>query len=170
MSNVNEINDFDLMLDLPFVSVCTPTYNRRPFMPAIIKCFKNQIYPKDKMEWIIIDDGTDPIEDLVKDIPEVKYFKINKKIPLGKKRNLMHEKSKGDVIVYMDDDDYYPPNRVLHAVDKLNASPGVLCAGSSQLFIWFNDLKEMWQFGPYGDNHATAATFAFRKCLLKSTG
>ena len=156
--------------EYPFVSVCTPTFNRRPFIPAIIKCFQNQTYPKERMEWIIIDDGTDSIEDLVKGLPQVKYFRFNKKMTLGKKRNLMHEKSKGDVIVYMDDDDYYPPNRVSHAVDKLNASPGILCAGSSQMFIWFNDIKEMWQFGPYGENHATAGTFAFRKELLKKTG
>lgn len=163
-----EINYVDK--EYPFVSVCTPTFNRRPFIPATIKCFQNQTYPKERMEWIIIDDGTDPIEDLVKHIPGVKYFRFNKKMTLGKKRNLMHEKSKGDIIVYMDDDDYYPPNRVSHAVDKLNASPGILCAGSSQMFTWFNDTKEMWQFGPYGDNHATAGTFAFRRELLKKTG
>ena len=52
----------------PFVSICTPTFNRRPFIPIIIKCFENQDYPKDKMEWIIVDDGTDKIEDLVKPI------------------------------------------------------------------------------------------------------
>jgi glycosyltransferase involved in cell wall biosynthesis len=170
-----EINDglvdnIDIDKDYPFVSVCTPTFNRRPFISATIKCFQNQTYPKERIEWIIIDDGTDPIEDLVKHIQGVKYFRFNKKMTLGKKRNLMHEKSKGDIIVYMDDDDYYPPNRVSHAVDKLNASPGILCAGSSQMFIWFNDTREMWQFGPYGDNHATAGTFAFRRELLKTTG
>jgi glycosyltransferase involved in cell wall biosynthesis len=62
----------------PFVSICTPTFNRRPFFPYIIKCFENQTYPKDKMEWIIIDDGTDKIEDLVKDIPQVKYLDMMK--------------------------------------------------------------------------------------------
>ena len=40
--------------DLPFVSVCTPTFNRRPFWEYTIKCFNHQDYPKDKMEWIII--------------------------------------------------------------------------------------------------------------------
>ena len=50
---------------LPFVSICTPTFNRRPFIPAMLKCFDHQTYPKDRMEWIIVDDGTDPIEDLV---------------------------------------------------------------------------------------------------------
>ena len=42
--------------NLPFVSVCTPTYNRRPFINTMIKCFNHQDYPKDKLEWIIIDD------------------------------------------------------------------------------------------------------------------
>lgn len=74
----------------PFVSVCTPTYNRRPFIPSMIKCFAHQTYPKDRIEWIIIDDGTDKIEDLVIDIPHVKYFKYDEKMVLGKKRNLMH--------------------------------------------------------------------------------
>ena len=45
--------------ELPFVSICTPTFNRRPFIPYMIKCFEHQTYPKDRMEWIIIDDGTD---------------------------------------------------------------------------------------------------------------
>jgi len=47
----------------PFVSVCTPTFNRRPFINAMIKCFNHQTYPKNRMEWIIIDDGSDKIED-----------------------------------------------------------------------------------------------------------
>ena len=59
----------------PFVSICTPTFNRRPFIPFMIKCFENQTYPRNKMEWIIVDDGTDKIEDLVSHIPEIKYFK-----------------------------------------------------------------------------------------------
>ena len=59
----------------PFVSVCTPTYNRRKFIPQLIKCFKNQTYPKQLMEWIVIDDGEDSVEDLFKDVECVKYFR-----------------------------------------------------------------------------------------------
>ena len=153
----------------PFVSVCTPTFNRRPFIPSIIKCYMEQDYPQDKMEWIIIDDGTDSIEDLVSDISGVKYFRYEEKLTLGKKRNLMHEKSKGDIIVYMDDDDYYPPQRVSHAVTTLLRSSKALCAGSSEMHIWFNDTQQMIQFGPYGPNHATAGTFAFKRKLLDIT-
>jgi glycosyltransferase involved in cell wall biosynthesis len=152
----------------PFVSVCTPTFNRRPFIPIIIKCFENQTYPRDKMEWIIVDDGTDKIEDLVAHLPYVRYFKYDEKLTLGKKRNITNEKAKGDIIVYMDDDDYYPPDRVKHAVEQLRNSKA-LCAGSSAMFIYFKHINKVLKFGPYGPNHATAATFAFKKELLKHT-
>ena len=153
--------------DLPFVSICTPTFNRRPFWEYTIKCFNHQDYPKDKMEWIIIDDGTDKIKDLVCDISQVKYFAYDEKMPLGKKRNIMHKKSKGDILVYMDDDDYYPPERVSHAVNMLVTHPNALCAGASEIYIWFKHIDKMFQFGPYGPNHATAGTFAFKRELLK---
>jgi glycosyltransferase involved in cell wall biosynthesis len=150
----------------PLVSICTPTFNRRPFIKTLIKCFEHQTYPKDKMEWIIIDDGTDKIEDLVKDIPQVKYYKYDEQMVLGKKRNIMHEKCSGDIIVYMDDDDYYPPERVSHSVEMLLSHPKALCAGASEIYIYFKHINQMYQFGPYGPNHATAGTFAFKKELL----
>ena len=165
-ANKNTINNDD---KYPFVSVCTPTYNRRPFIEGMIKCFNHQTYPKDKMEWIIIDDGTDKIEDLVKEHPNVKYFKYDEKMSLGKKRNLLHEKSKGEILVYMDDDDYYPPQRVSHAVEKLMSNKEALCAGSSEIYIWFKHINKMYQFGPYGPKHATAGTFAFKRKLLENS-
>lgn len=152
----------------PFVSVCTPTFNRRPFIHAMITCFNEQDYPQDRMEWIIIDDGTDPVEDLVASHPRVKYFKYDTKMTLGRKRNLLHEKSRGEILVYMDDDDYYPPKRVSHAVEMLVSHPEALCAGSSEIYIYFKHIQQMKRFGPYGPNHATAGTFAFKRKLIKN--
>lgn len=154
---------------VPFVSICTPTFNRRPFIPYIIKCFENQTYPCDKMEWIVLDDGTDKIEDLVSHIPQVKYIKYDEKLTLGKKRNLCHQHATGDILIYMDDDDYYPPERVSHAVETLRQNPKALCAGSSEMFMFFKHINQMYKFGPYNPNHSTAATFAFRKELLEET-
>ena len=159
-------NDSDL---LPFVSICTPTYNRRPFFPMAIECFNNYDYPKDRMEWIIVDDGSDSVEDLVKDIPQVRYFREEQQMVLGRKRNYMHEKAKGDIIVYQDDDDYYPPERISHAVEKLMSDPKVMAGGSTVLFLYFKHISQMYRFGPYSQNHATAGTFAFKRELLKET-
>merc|ERR1712054_154104 len=66
----------------------------------------------------------------------------------------------------MDDDDYYPPERISHAVETLMNS-SALCAGSSEIYIYFKHIQKMYQFGPYGPNHATAGTFAFKRELLK---
>jgi len=148
------------------VSVCTATYNRRSFIPFLIQCFQHQDYVGE-VEWIIVDDG-ESIEDLVKDIPQVKYIRLDKKVPLGKKRNIMHEHCSGDIIVYMDDDDYYPPTRISHAVQKLQESD-CLCAGSSIIHVYYSHLHKIIEFGPYGPNHATAGTFAFKKELLTMT-
>ena len=171
----------------PIVSVCTPTFNRRPFIQMMFECFKNQDYPKSAIEWIIVDDGTDTIEDLIKlsEIENIKYYRLSKKIPLGEKRNYMHTKCNGSIIVYMDDDDYYPPERISHAVEQLLKNKNALCAGSSEIYIYFKNLEKkqdsftgcsspqyeskMIQCGPYGPNHATAGTFAFRSELLKQT-
>tara|TARA_A100001015_G_scaffold31227_1_gene34793 strand:- start:450 stop:1646 length:1197 start_codon:yes stop_codon:yes gene_type:complete len=155
----------------PYVSICTPTFNRRPFIETMFQCFRNQDYPKNRMEWIIVDDGTDKIRDLVEssNIPEIRYFELEDKIMLGAKRNFMHKQCKGSIIVYMDDDDYYPPDRVSHAVERLMGDPKALCAGSSEIYIYFKHIKKMIQCGPYGPNHATAGTFAFKKELLNNT-
>ena len=153
----------------PFVSICTPTFNRRPFIPFMIKCFEHQTYPKDRIEWIIIDDGTDPIMDLVLNIPQIKYTYYKEKMLLGKKRNLMHNKCSGDIIIYMDDDDYYPPDRISHAVQTLLDNPTFLIAGSSEMYVYFDSKQKVYRCGPYKEYHSTAATFAFKKELLLET-
>jgi glycosyltransferase involved in cell wall biosynthesis len=163
----------------PLVSVCTPTFNRRPFIPIMLECFRNQTYPKDRMEWIIVDDGTDPVGDVIEaaDIKQIRYIRSEKHMNLGEKRNYMHTFCKGTIIVYMDDDDYYPPERVQHAVDVLQENRHAMCAGSSEIYVFFKPSNhpligsagKMIQCGPYGPNHATAGTFAFRTELLKQT-
>jgi glycosyltransferase involved in cell wall biosynthesis len=157
--------------ELPMVSVCTPTFNRRPFIQNMFNCFRNQDYPKHRIEWIIVDDGTDKIKDLVvtSDIPQIRYFEVSEKMALGAKRNYMHQFVRGSIIVYMDDDDYYPPERISHAVERLLGKPEAMCAGSSEIYLYFKSMNKMIQCGPYNNNHATAGTFAFRTEMLKTT-
>lgn len=150
----------------PFVSVLTPTYNRRRFIPALIECYKSQIYPKDKMEWIILDDGTDKVHDLfelhAKDLPNIRYISLNEKQTIGAKRNRLNRAAKGEILVCMDDDDFYPPERVSHAVTKLVAQPRMDLAGSSELYMYFSSVKKILKLGPYHDKHATNGTMAYK--------
>ena len=149
----------------PFVSLLTPTYNRRLFMPQAIRNFMGQNYPKDRMEWIIADDGEDKIEDLIDSIPQVVYFNIGKKITLGKKRNFMNSKARGDIIISFDDDDWYGPKYVSHMVSILQRSDRLI-AGSSLIYNYFVDLNEIIIFGPYGPNHSCNGMICYKKEYL----
>jgi len=149
------------------VSIITPTYNRRRFIPQAIRCYLAQDYPRDRMEWVVVDDGEDEVRDLFEGVPGVNYVRLETRLPLGKKRNFCHTVARGEIFVYMDDDDYYPPQRVSHAVSSLLSAPrDTLVAGSSEIYVWFLQTDEIYQFGPYHKRHCTAGTFAFRRELL----
>lgn len=149
------------------VSVVTPTYNRRIFIPTLIEIYRNQTFPKERMEWIIIDDGRDKVEELFKEasksIPNIKYVYKEEKLRIGAKRNLLNTLAKGQIIVAMDDDDYYPPDRVFAAVEAFKRNPTINVAGSSEMNLYYIDTKKIYTIGPYHKNHATNGTMAWRK-------
>jgi glycosyltransferase involved in cell wall biosynthesis len=159
---------------VPFVSICTPTFNRRPFYELCLRCLENQTYPHKRLEWLIYDDGTDPVKDIVDDFAlrsniTVRYFRSKTFVPLSEKRNFLNAKADGAFLCYWDDDDYYQPDRIQNSVMQLQENPDCLVAGGSAMYCYFNDTKEMWKFGPYGKNHTTAAVLFFRKELLEQT-
>lgn len=155
----------------PFISVITPTYNRRQFIPTLIEIYKNQTYSKDKMEWIILDDGSDRVEDLfieaAKKIPNIRYIYNSEKKTIGAKRNRLNEEAKGDIIVAMDDDDYYPPTKIASIVTAFNKNPKINLAGSSQMYLYYTSDKKIYSVGPYNPNHATNGTMSYRKVYSK---
>ena len=149
------------------VSVVTPTYQRRPFISALIQIYQQQTYPKEKMEWIILDDGRDKVEDLFEEaskaIPNLRYIYHPEKMRIGEKRNRLNQEAKGNIIIAMDDDDYYPPHRIQTVVDAFAKHPTMDLAGSSKMFMYYMDTKKIYSIGPYGPSHATNGTMAYRK-------
>jgi glycosyltransferase involved in cell wall biosynthesis len=158
--------------NFPFVSVITPTYNRRRFIPYLIECYKAQTYKKDRMEWIILDDGQDKVKDLFdeasKMIPNIRYISLEEKLTIGAKRNRLNDEARGEIIVAMDDDDYYVPERVKHIVDKFKNNPRVELAGSSEIYMYYTDIQKIYKLGPYNPNHATNGTMGWRKSYTKT--
>jgi glycosyltransferase involved in cell wall biosynthesis len=151
----------------PFVSVITPTYNRRRFIPNLIQMYKNQDYRKDRMEWIILDDGQDKVKDLfeeaAKTIPNLRYIELDEKLLIGAKRNRLNKEAKGSILVAMDDDDYYPPCRVSAVVTAFKQNPKYELAGASEIYMYYSDIQKIYRLGPYNPNHATNGTMAWRK-------
>jgi len=157
-------------VNFPFVSVVTPTYNRRRFIPYLIECYKSQTYPKDRMEWVILDDGSESVEDLFQNLtlPNVHYIRETEKKNIGAKRNTLNRESCGDIVVAMDDDDYYPPERVAAVVSAFKKHPNVQLAGSSEIYMYYTDIKVIYRLGPYAPTHATNGTMAWRRAYAYS--
>ena len=155
------------MNKINLVSVLTPTYNRRKFIPQYLRNIKNQDY-NGPIEILIADDGTDSIEDLLPNNSSFKYIKLDSKKTIGYKRNLLCDEANGDILINMDDDDFYPPQRISHAVDELQKHD-VYIAGCSLLYI-YDKKKGICHNGPLNlerGYHASAGTFAFYKEYLE---
>ncbi|MGN6212330.1 glycosyltransferase [Parafilimonas sp.] len=118
---------------LPLVSCIMPTYNRRKFIPHAIEYFLRQDYSN--KELIIIDDGSDIVEDLVPADTSIRYFKLSKKLTLGAKLNMACTYAKGDVIANWDDDDWYASSRLQYQVEALN-NPKVDVCGINNLLYY----------------------------------
>jgi glycosyltransferase involved in cell wall biosynthesis len=132
--------------------------------------YKAQNYPKERMEWIILDDGSDKVGDLFaaasKTIPNIRYVPMDTKLLIGQKRNLLNDHAKGDIMVAMDDDDYYPPERVSHVVTKFIQQPTIQLAGSSEMYLYFRSDGKVIKAGPYNPNHCTNGTMAYRRSYM----
>jgi len=101
----------------PLVSCIMPTHNHRRFVPQAIQYVLRQDYRH--RELLIVDDGTDPIRDLVPETPDVRYLRLDHKCTIGTKRNLACQEAKGEIIVHWDDDDWMATWRITYQVDNL---------------------------------------------------
>jgi glycosyltransferase involved in cell wall biosynthesis len=143
-------------------------------MEGLVACYAHQDYPHERMEWIMYDDGTEPAGEVFLELtkaaglPNVRYIYDPVKVNIGAKRNRLNKEAKGDIIIAMDDDDYYPPERVSHVVHRFRSFPKIDLAGSSQIYMYYKDNGQIISLGPYGPNHATNGTMAWRRSYGKT--
>src|SRR5882757_1672978 len=116
----------------PLVSCIMPTYNRRPFVSHAIRYFQRQEYGN--KELIILDDGTDNVQDLIPEAENIRYFRLDKKLNLGAKLNLACSYAKGDIIANWDDDDWYAERRLQYQVDALIGEQIDVCGINNLLY------------------------------------
>jgi hypothetical protein len=102
--------------DCPPISVITLVHNRPKFIENACLNLLHSDYPRDKIEWVIVDDS-DPTESASNKIIQfgekfepgtVKYIPLIKKHTIGAKRNIGVSRASHNILVVMDDDDHYP--------------------------------------------------------------
>ena len=161
--------------DMPTVSIITISqYARRECLQNLSMLIKAQIYPT-IVEWVIVE-GSRTEADAVKNAPLIKMLKIDIPITyvpyqygqaLSDLRNAGNAACKGDIIVCMDDDDYYPPTRVSHAVYRLQNSTALI-AGCSKAYIYFYLTGQFFKFKSFGPNHSTNNCLAYKREYLQN--
>jgi len=157
------------MNELPKVSIITPTYKRRKIFSMAVRNFENFIYPKDKLEWIIVDDSpeNDEIDETVRDLlprdKRIKFIHLDSDEPMtiAMKRNICVSNSSNPYIIHMDDDDYYPPESILARIKiLLKYKPeGIECVGSTLIGTYniINNVSSMSSDGPISLSEASMA-------------
>lgn len=159
------VNKNGMGLEYPLVSCVMSTNNRRTFVLHAIQFYLRQDYPN--RELIIVDDGSDPVYDIIPDDPGIHYFRSSKKFSLGTKRNIGCSIAKGQIIILWDDDDWHGNHRVSHQVNPIINNSSEITALKNTLFFSTSNhqfwsckpalLERMCVFGVLG------GTAAFRK-------
>ena len=152
------------------VSLLTITqFKRQASLLLLRDLILDQDYPH-LLEWILVE-GSPTSEEAeanevfcraleVKGLP-IRYIPgIGSREPIGLLRNRANEAALGDVRVVLDDDDYYPPERVRHAVESLAASKKQI-AGCSPMLLFDYPSDKLFQFKSFGKNHSVASCMAW---------
>ena len=111
------------------------------------------------------------VEEYVTYSNRIKYIRVKDKemrtpIPIGAKRNLCVEKAKYDIIIHMDDDDYYPPESLLAKVKLLIKYPGKDCIGSSNICT-YDIINDKCTYSSDSTISLSEASLVYRKSFWK---
>jgi glycosyltransferase involved in cell wall biosynthesis len=146
------------------VSCIMPTHDRRGFIPQAIAGFLAQDY--EDRELIVVDDGSDPIDDLIPADPRIRYFRLPKRLTVGAKRNFACERARGDIVMHWDDDDWYPMSRIRVQAAALRERGSDIC-GSSSIYFYDRDRQEafLYRYRGGGGTWVAGTTLAYRRAF-----
>lgn len=166
---VLKLNKKPIKDDMPPVSVVTITHDREILFQLAVNNWRCFDYPEQNMEWIIVDDS--PTDSLKQHIPKtnVKYIHIpsDKPLSIAEKRNIAVGEASNDIIVHMDDDDYYYPISLYARVKTLLTyeTRGYHCVGCDKYAVY--NILDDYSF-QLNTNNLSEASMTYRKSFWNS--
>lgn len=105
-------------MSLPLVSVLIDTFNCGQFIEQVIDRVLSQEFPAGRMEILVVDDGsTDDTADRVKKYGlKIQYFR-KENGGQASAFNFGFSRSHGDIICFLDADDFWLPNKLRRVTD-----------------------------------------------------
>jgi glycosyltransferase involved in cell wall biosynthesis len=116
---------------------------KKPLITILVNCYNGEKYLKKAIQSIIFQTyknwevifwdncSTDKSSAIIKSFKDkrIKYFKSKKHTTLYKARNYAFQKSRGDLIAFLDVDDYWNPKNLEYQIDSFEDSRvGISCA------------------------------------------
>lgn len=145
------------MVDLEYISIIIPTYNRYHLLQRAITSLYAQTYSY--FEIIVVDDGsTDATAKIAIDFPEVRYF-YQKNKGVSSARNFGIQKAKYDWIAFLDADDEWEREKLQKQIAFHQKYDDVLMSYTNER--WIRNEKEVAlpkKYQKYGGD-------IFKECL-----
>ncbi len=111
------------ILELPRISIITPSYNQGNFIEETIQSVLSQNYPN--LEYIIIDGGsTDNTVEIIKKYEsKITYWVSERDLGQTHAINKGLARATGDIIAYLNSDDYYLPDTLFKVANYFRQHP-----------------------------------------------
>src|SRR5579863_3945098 len=116
----------------PLVSVLIDTYNHERFIEEAIQSVLSQDFPASEREIVVVDDGsTDRTPEIL-----AKYasqIRVLRKTNGGQASAFNHgiPECRGELVAFLDGDDWWAPNKLSLVAEAFQANPGVGLIGNS---------------------------------------
>lgn len=110
----------------PLVSIITPSFNQARYLEATIQSVLSQDYPY--IEYMVIDGAStdDSVEIIRKYQDRFVYWASEKDSGQADAINKGLSRATGEIIAWLNSDDYYLPNTISRVVKTFNENPNVL--------------------------------------------
>ena len=118
--------------NLPFVSIIVPAKNEARFIGCCLKSLKRQSYPKDRIEILVIDNGSIDNTSEIALSYDVSVYKSDA-TRIGAVRNFGVEKAKGSFLAFIDADCIADPKWLETVVPYLIENKGIGALGGDAL-------------------------------------
>ena len=134
-SGVRRLAVTPIEFPLKLVSVITPSFNQARYLEATIQSVLSQDYPR--IEYIVMDGAStdNSVEVIKKYESRLAYWISEKDKGQADAINQGMARAHGEIVAWLNSDDYYLPNAISNAVNIFEGIPGLVMAYGDMLAV-----------------------------------